>query len=206
MEMEHLEQVKELIDRIADSYDLPSDEQTAEMRRLTGNPWDAKELQELCCEYWSHHSLEETAYFMFHEGYPPVREVELVFWRYKSGVVLDDREVYEKYRLGRGKLKALEALPLDEIIQDLQDTFSNWKIHTGVSDRRSYRFECLEPAEYWSDTHFWVFEYGRETEARREHQMLRIGCHNMSEEQIRPILACMERFQCPLHLREERNL
>jgi len=35
MEKENLEQVKELINKIADSYDLPSEEQVAKMRRLT---------------------------------------------------------------------------------------------------------------------------------------------------------------------------
>lgn len=72
MEDKNLEQVKELINRIADFYDPPTEEQVKEMHRLTGIDWDAEDLQMLCCEYWSHHSLEETAYLMFHEEYPPV--------------------------------------------------------------------------------------------------------------------------------------
>lgn len=85
MEEKNLEQVKELIDRIADSYDLPTDEETEEMQKLTGIDWDAEDLQMMCCEYWPHNSLDETAYLMFHGEYPPVREVELSFWRYKPG-------------------------------------------------------------------------------------------------------------------------
>ena len=119
METRQLEQVKELINRIADYYDLPDDEEVEEMRRLTGVAWDAEDLQMLCCEYWSHHSLEETAFMMLHEHYPPVHEVDLVFWRCKPGAVLDDQAVYEKYRLGKGSLKALEALPLEEILQKI---------------------------------------------------------------------------------------
>ncbi len=72
MEYENLEQVKELINRIADIYDIPTKEQVRKMQELTGVEWDAKDLQMACCEYWSHNSLEETAYFMFHEDYLPV--------------------------------------------------------------------------------------------------------------------------------------
>ncbi|MDE7309922.1 MAG: hypothetical protein K2N61_14930 [Lachnospiraceae bacterium] len=72
MEYENLEQVKELINRIADIYDIPTKEQVRKMQELTGVEWDAKDLQMTCCEYWSHNSLEETAYFMFHEDYSPV--------------------------------------------------------------------------------------------------------------------------------------
>ena len=68
METRQLEQVKELINRIADYYDLPDDEEVEEMRRLTGVAWEAEDLQMLCCEYWSHHSLEETAFMMLHEN------------------------------------------------------------------------------------------------------------------------------------------
>ena len=204
METKYLEQVKELIDWIADSYDLPTEEQTVEMRRLTGVDWEAEELQMMCCEYWSHNSLEETAYLMFHGHYPPVREAELIFWRYKPGVVLDSRAVYEKYRFGKGKLKALEALPLDEILQKIKEQFPGWR-QKDRGDRESWRFDCPEQETYWMDTHFWIFEYGRETEVEREHQILRFSCHNMSEEQTGLITACMEQFQCALHLREDTS-
>ena len=53
--------------------------------------------------------MEETAYLMFHGYYSPVREVELIFWKYKSGVVLDDQTIYENYRLGKEESTALEA-------------------------------------------------------------------------------------------------
>jgi len=105
MENKNLEQVKELINRIADSYALPSQEQVAEMQGLTNKDWEAEDLQEICCEYWSHNSLEETAYLLFHGDYPPVQEVELIFWKYKQGVVLDDQAVYDKYRFWKGKAK-----------------------------------------------------------------------------------------------------
>ena len=206
MEEKNLDQVKELVDRIGISYDPPTNKETEEMQKLTGINWDAEDLQMICCEYWSHHSLEEVAYLMFHGEYPPVREVELSFWRYKPGVILDDQTVYENYRFGRKQLKALEALPLEEILQKIKDLFSGWQENTEAgSKERSWRFDCLKQAEYWTDTHFWIFEYGREIKSQREHQILRFCCHNMSDEQIAPILKCMSEFQCPLHIQEEKN-
>ncbi len=206
METKYLEQVKELINRIADYYDLPTDEQTEEMRNMTGMEWDAEDLQMVCCEYWSHNSLEETAYFMFHGDYPPIHEVDLIFWKYKQGVVLDDQAVYDKYRLGKGTLKALEALPLEEIMLKIKERFPGWQQKIlPVNDDKSWRFDCLEQIEYWTDTHFWIFEYGRETDVQREHQILRFSCHNMSDEQINVILKCMTSFQCPLHIREDKS-
>jgi hypothetical protein len=154
METKNLEQVKELINRIADYYDLPTEEETEEMRKLTGMDWSAEDLQMQCCEYWSHNSLEETAYLMFHGDCPPVHEVDLVFWKYKPGVVMDDQAVFNKYSLGKGTLKALEALPLDEILQKINELFSGWQQYNPVSSDKSWRFDCLVQTEYWMDTHF----------------------------------------------------
>lgn len=206
MEEKNLEQVRELINRIADSYDPPSEEQVMEMRGLTGIDWEAEELQMLCGGYWEHHSLEETAYLMFYEEYPPVNHTDLVFWKYKPGIIMNDQEVYEKYRLGKGKLKALEALDIEAILQRIKIMFPGYEqnINAG-SEGKSYRFDCLEQTEYWTDTHFWIFIYGRKTEGQTENQMVRFTCHNMSEQQIGSILACMEEFQCSLHIKEEKN-
>lgn len=205
MEEKNLEQVKELINIIADYYDLPTDEETEEMCELTGVDWSAEDLQMICCEYWSNHSLDETAYMMFHESYPPIHEVKLCFWKYKAGVALDDQTVYEKYRFGKGTLKALEALPLKEIIEKIKELFSNFQENTEAGTAgESWRFDCLEQKEYWSDTHFWIFEYGRETDLEREHQIIEFQCHNMSDEQINIIIECMEHFQCQMHIQEEK--
>ena len=40
---------------------------------------------------------------------------------------MDDKEVFEKYRLGKGKLKALQELLLDEILQKIKDLFTGWQ-------------------------------------------------------------------------------
>lgn len=208
MEDRNLEQVKELIDEIADSYDLPTEEQTEKMRILAGQEWEAEDLQMLCCEYWSHNSLDETAYLMFHEEYPPVHDVDLVFWKYKQGAVMDDQQIYEKYRFGRGTLKALEALPYEEILQKIENSFQGIRQYIDTNrnrdDNGKYRFDFLEQAHYWTDAHFWIFPYGRETDTGKEIQLVRFLCHNMSEQQLGTIVTCMEELQCPLHIKEEK--
>lgn len=143
---------------------------------------------------------------MFHEEYPPVSEIDLVFWKYKSGVALDDKAVYEKYRFGKGALKALEALPIEEIIGKIGITFSAWKQNTKAGQGgESCRFDCMEQTEYWKDAHFWIFLYGRKTENQKEIQLVRFSCHNLSKQQLETIAACMEDFDCPLHIKEESN-
>lgn len=198
------EQVKKLIEQISDSYDLPTKKQTEKMQKLTGINWSAEDLQMQCCEYWSHNTLEETAYFMLHGEYPSVRDVNLVFWQYKPGVVMNDREVFEKYRLGKGKLKALQALPLNQILQKINDLFTGWQKNDSLCDDKHWRFDCLDRTEDWMDTHFWILEYGRDVDSQREHQILKFCCHNMNDEQIGLILECMGSFQCSLHIREEK--
>ena len=175
------------------------------MQKLTNVDWDAEDLQMYCMEYWSHHALEEVAYLMFHEDYPPEHEIELVFWKYKPNFDLDDNVVYETYRFGRGKLKALEALPMEEIIKALQENLPHYHINTGVAVGRSWRFDCLKQETYWTNTHLRLFTYGRETEIEHEYQIANFSCHNMSEEDINIVLECMENFQCKLHIREEQH-
>lgn len=67
----------------------------------------------------------------------------------------------------------------------------------------SYDLPTEEQVEYWTDTSFWLIEYGRGSETEREHQLLRFFCFNMSEQQIDLIIQCMESFRCPLQIREE---
>lgn len=206
MEQQHLEAVKALIEEIADSYDLPEEEQVEEMNRLTGMDWDAEELQMYCFEYWSRSSLEETVYAMFHGTLPLTREVELVFWRAKPGAALEDQAVYEKYRLGKGTLNALEPLPLEELLGRVREALPDWKEEdnsSGESDQ-SYRFSGEKWRHYWSDPHFWIFPYGREKELERDVQMLSISFHNVEETVIQRVLRCMEAANCPLHIRTDR--
>lgn len=204
MEDGNLEQVKKLIEEMGDHYDLPTEKQVQEMRKLTGVNWEAEELQMLCCEYWSHNSLAETAYLMFHEEYPPVREEKLAFWKYGQEIAMDENVVFEKYRFGKGETNEIESFSVIEILKRVRDRFPGWvqNIKAG-NEGRSYRFDCQEQEEYWTATHFWIFLYGRE-ECMAETQVIRFLCHNMAHRQIETIVACMEDLHCPLHIRKQR--
>ena len=110
MEEKNLQEVMELINRIAEGeYDPPEPEDVAEVNRLTGQDWTAEDLRLICCEYWSHNSLEETAYQLIHGDLPVVRETDLAFWRAKSGAALDAAAVYRKYCTGGAMLEGVRA-------------------------------------------------------------------------------------------------
>lgn len=188
-----------LINRIADGEYVPPDpEDVAEANRLTGRNWEAEDLRLICCEYWSHNSLEETAYQLLHGDLPPVRETDLAFWRAKSGAVLDSAAVYKKYCTG-GAMKALEPLPMEEILAALR-TLPGWREKERKWSGEDRRFDCQSQAEYWSNTHFWVFPYGKDEAV----QMVRLSCHNMSDEQIKVLIDLMAQFDCSEQYREDR--
>ena len=89
---------------------LPEEDELQKLNELTGRDWAAEDVRDVCFEFSGHNSLEETVYFLFHGDYPPITNVELVFYRLKPGAALDPAAVYEKYRLGN-QTKALVPLP-----------------------------------------------------------------------------------------------
>ncbi|MCI9510762.1 MAG: hypothetical protein HFG13_00030 [Oscillibacter sp.] len=145
LEMRNLEQVKRLTNDL-DDYSRegpPTEERVRQMRDLTGIDWTAEEQWRHCFAYTSRASLEETAYLMFHKEYPPVYQADPVFWKCLPGIVLDEKEIYKTYRLGRGTLKALEPLPLEEILEKIGKLFPGWtRYPDAVQDGKSWRFVC----------------------------------------------------------------
>lgn len=70
-EQERVEKLKELINRIADSYAEPSEDEVKEMQELTGIDWPAEDIRMICSDYWeSPYSLEEIVYYLMHEEWP----------------------------------------------------------------------------------------------------------------------------------------
>ncbi len=51
---------------------------------------------------------------------------DINFWKYKSGVAHDNDKVYAKACCDGGTLDELEALPTDEILKKIEQTFSDW--------------------------------------------------------------------------------
>ncbi len=211
MREENYEPVKALVETWDEEWGcgpyedcLPEAEELRRLNELTGRNWKAEDVRDVCFEFSAHNSLEETVYFLLHGEYPPVYQVRLVFYRPKPGAALDPKAVYEKYRFG-GKMKALEKLPYEQIVEKLRG-FSGWAEWTpggGGDMGRNRRFDCVEQRKYWSDTHFWIFEYGRETETEHETQLICLSCRNLSEEQIQALTDILAAFGLSVQDREE---
>ncbi len=202
MENQNLQPLLQCINEIADSYNLPNEQQVSQIQQLTGRSWTADELQNICVEYWSHHSLEETAYFLLHGEYPSSEDVALVFWKYKKGASMDAQKVYETYRFGRKPLKALHALPLTDILEAIDRLFPKWKRPPmdDMIDMSILHYHYRAPEKSEPRSYFEIAVYGRDLPDGREHQLLMMDCHNMTQEQIQAIISCMEHFQCSLHI------
>lgn len=194
---EHYEEVKGLISRIADYYGPVEEnplleEQTAEMCRLTGRNWDTEEVGNWCFEYWSRASLDETAYFFFHGDLPEAEEIELVFWKLKPGANVEPQTLYEKLRYVKtcAKVKAVELLPMEEIVPQLKELLSGWEQQEGRDVFRKVR-----PQEPWHTEEVRLFGYGD--------KMLSITCINVSETDRTAILRKMEGVGCTAYRPEE---
>ena len=194
---EQYEEVKGLISRIADYYGPVEEnplleEQTAEMCRLTGRNWDTEEVGNWCFEYWSRASLDETAYFFFHGDLPEAEEIELVFWKLKPGANVEPQTLYEKLRYVKtcAKVKAVELLPMEEIVPQLKELLSGWEQQEGRDVFRKVR-----PQEPWHTAEVRLFGYGD--------NMLSITCINVSETDRTAILRKMEGVGCTAYRPEE---
>ena len=196
---EHYEEVKELINRIADYYGPVEEnplleEQAAEMCRLTGRDWDAEEVGNWCFEYWSRASLDETAYYFFHGDLPEAEEIELVFWKLKQGVNMEPQALYGKLRYVKtcAKVKAVELLPIEEIVSRFDERFSGW-------ERREFQghptYWKTHPEEPWHTEEVGLFGY--------EDKMLSVTCTNVSEADRAAILQLMEEFGCSAYCPED---
>ena len=227
VETKNLEAVKDLILEIDD--DTPTKEQVQRMKELTGIDWSIKDLKRKChgCS-WDFHTLEETTYCMFHKKYPPGYCKTFVFWKYKPGIIADnniltthydfdnshstqyasakDHALWHKYQLGRERSDDLETLPLWDIIKSIRERYSNWYEPNPESNKyKVFCFVFSQQENYWVDTSFSIMQYGRYINSQEESQMLEFRCHNMRDDQIKPIFECMADFQSSLHWQEVEN-
>lgn len=214
----------------ADKREKETQKLTEEMRKLTGFDRTEEELDREIFDKWDH-PLEICAYFMIHDYYPPGHDVDFVFWKYKPEVDTDnniltthyyfdeshsvergskkDHQLFTKqYLLSREGSTDLEALPLQDIIKRIKERFPNWtqiQPSEDESDDCGWCFRCQKQETYWMNSEFWIFQYGRTTDSQKDYQIIEFCCHNMSNEQIKPILECMKEFQCSLHLQKEEH-
>lgn len=182
---------------------LPEEEDLRTLNALTGQNWTAEDVRGVCFEFSSHNSLEETAYFLIHGDYPPVNDVNLVFYKCRPGAKLAPETVYNAYRLGN-RMKALLPLPVEEITEALR-TAPAFQEHQWNNVQPDFlRMDCLDQPDAWSDVHFWAFWYGGRKNPRPDH-LLCLACHNLTETQIGMLLNRMAQFDVPLQHREEET-
>lgn len=53
--------------------------------------------------------------------------VDLNFWKYQNGVYLDNANVYQNACCNQEQVEGLEALPIEEILQETAAVFQDWK-------------------------------------------------------------------------------
>lgn len=58
---------------------------------------------------------------------------DLAFWKYKNGIYLDNKEVYEQCSDGQ-IVSGLERLPIESITKDIQREFYRWKMEESDID------------------------------------------------------------------------
>lgn len=131
MSSEKIQEIEKLVNKMADSYDLPSQEEVAEMNCLIHQDWEAEDYWNYCCEYWSHHSLEETVWALMHDGrYPKKEEMKVCFWKTAQNVTISEQDIYESFRLGKEKKikNQFEVLPVEEIFDYAVKLYQDWKV------------------------------------------------------------------------------
>lgn len=219
MDNKKFEQDRKLIHQISNCDNLSTITQYKKTQKLTEEFDNENGNKE-------NHSLGVKAYFMLHDQYPPRHIITLVFWKYKPGKITDDNvftndydnddshsferatpkdsALFYQYLLTKERSTELEALPFQDIMNRIKKRYPNW---TQVKDSSAYGwcFRCLEQETSYIDTEFWIFQYGKTMNSQKECQMIEFRCSNMSNEQIQPILECMENFQCPLHVQLEKE-
>ena len=213
MDNEKFEQVKALVEQWDYEWGcgpfedcLPEGDELRKLNQLTGRDWTVEDVRLACFEYSSHNSLEETAYLLFHGDYPPVTNVNLVFYQPKPGAVLNPKEVYETYSLGN-QMKALVPLPMEEITAALRSVPGfrehQWAAAGYKPDySHSLRMNCLDQPDPWSDVHFWAFWYGGRKNPEPNH-VLSLSCRNLTGEQLQTLIDLLAGFGLPVQYQEK---
>lgn len=196
-------QLEAMVNKIGDCYDMPEESDVAELNRLTGNDWSAKSYWDYCCEYWSHHSLEETVWALLHDGnYPHCEEIEVCFFKKAGNSTLKDKEIYEAYRLGREKKisKKMEKLPVEQIEEWIRENFTEWQREENSfkpkeNDLSSCTFIPKDKKEYGIEHALCFYSYSK--------QMICLNFINISEDEQSKIIDYIKSLNITFAFRRE---
>ena len=115
--------------------------------------------------------------FRFVEHSEPMSE-EFCFWKYKEGIYLDNRQVYETACCEGKAVDGLEQLPITDIMNKLKTEFSSW---TFVAPDTFDGDKCGS---------FRVFMTS---------QAVRLNCCGMSGYDMNLLMDMMSDFNCPVY-------
>lgn len=103
--------------------------------------------------------------------------LDLSFWKYAPGVSLDPQTVYQAVCDGR-EADGLEALPMDAILGEIEDTFSKWERMDKVT---------------------WEKETGGGFQLFPGPQALRVDCYGLPREEAAKFSEIMKGYGCPVY-------
>lgn len=104
--------------------------------------------------------------------------VDLNFWKYQSGVYLDNAMVYQKACCDNEQVEGLEPLPIDAILKETAAAFHEWT--------------SLDPFNYERKGHgsFQILTTS---------QTVRFDCYSMEQADMKRFSSMMSKFACPLY-------
>lgn len=105
--------------------------------------------------------------------------VDLNFWRYKENVEHNHKNVYEMACCDGNLMETLESLPIDEIMKNVADTFSDWIVQ---NDGKDFEKEGYGAFHIFTTT-----------------QIVRFDCYDMREADMNALMDILIDFGCPLY-------
>lgn len=104
--------------------------------------------------------------------------VDLNFWKYQSGLYLDNAMVYQKACCDKEKIEGLESLPIEDILKETAAAFHEW------TSLDTFNYERKEHGSFQIST---------------SSQTVRFDCYSMKQADMKRFSSIMAKFGCPLY-------
>lgn len=104
--------------------------------------------------------------------------LDLNFWKYKEGVTHNNHKIYELACCNGETVEDLEILPIDIILKEVENTFSNWV----ALDSNHYENNCGGAFEIFTTS-----------------QIVRFDCYCMQDTDMNSLMDILIDFGCPLY-------
>lgn len=104
--------------------------------------------------------------------------VDLNFWKYQSGLYLDNAMVYQKACCDKEKIEGLEPLPIEDILKETAAAFHEW------TSLDTFNYERKEHGSFQIST---------------SSQTVRFDCYSMEQADMKRFSSIMAKFGCPLY-------